>query len=258
VGNVPPVSCFNPVCSTRNQAKRSQSPPIGEIIRGFSPNRSMVSPPRYPFVAAGINQANNNRWKCRSVNRREKHSRNVTDSPKRKGCSSSSTTTTSCSSSSTGRDYRGYERDGSISPERYGLNLSEQKGSSRSSSSSSSLAEEEQSGKDQTSEEADEEDKPKKSRTRQVPTLSEKIDFLKSLDTAATKVFHRKTGLPLTSSPAPLRKGQDRFDFDSTLVSATRITSRFRRGCHPPRYFTSSQREDFLKFPDEKKDQIVI
>jgi hypothetical protein len=73
-------------------------------------------------------------------------------------------------------------------------------------------------------------------RTRPIPTLSEKIDFLKSLDTAATRLFHRKTGLPLTSSPAPLRKGQDRFDFDSSLVSATRITSRFRRGCHPPRY----------------------
>lgn len=73
-------------------------------------------------------------------------------------------------------------------------------------------------------------------RTRPIPTLSEKIDFLKSLDTAATRLFHRKTGLPLTSSPAPLRKGQDRFDFDSSLVSATRITSRFRRGCHPPRW----------------------
>lgn len=71
---------------------------------------------------------------------------------------------------------------------------------------------------------------------RQIPTLSEKIDFLKSLDSAASRLFHRKTGLPLTSSPAPLRKGQDRFDFDSSLVSGTRMTSRFRRGCHPPRY----------------------
>lgn len=49
-----------------------------------------------------------------------------------------------------------------------------------------------------------------------IPSTSEKVKFRRSLDSAATLVFHNKTGLPLTSSPAPLRKGTS-FDFDSTL-----------------------------------------
>jgi hypothetical protein len=32
-------------------------------------------------------------------------------------------------------------------------------------------------------------------------------------------VFHRRTGLPLTSSPAPLRRGRDKFDFDDSITS---------------------------------------
>lgn len=40
-----------------------------------------------------------------------------------------------------------------------------------------------------------------------------------SLDSA----FHLKTGLPLTSSPAPLRKGGCRFDYDASLTSVAAI-----------------------------------
>lgn len=49
-----------------------------------------------------------------------------------------------------------------------------------------------------------------------IPSASEKAQFRRSLDSATNMVFHSKTGLPLTSSPAPLRKGK-RFDYDSTL-----------------------------------------
>lgn len=40
-------------------------------------------------------------------------------------------------------------------------------------------------------------------------------------------VFHARTGLPLTSSPAPLRKGKICFDYDSSLNSVTAIKSAF-------------------------------
>lgn len=49
-----------------------------------------------------------------------------------------------------------------------------------------------------------------------IPSASAKAQFRRSLDSATNMVFHSKTGLPLTSSPAPLRKGK-RFDYDSTL-----------------------------------------
>lgn len=55
-----------------------------------------------------------------------------------------------------------------------------------------------------------------------IPSASEKAQFRRSLDSATNMVFHSKTGLPLTSSPAPLRKGK-RFDYDSSLVSVAAI-----------------------------------
>lgn len=55
-----------------------------------------------------------------------------------------------------------------------------------------------------------------------VPSEVEKDSFMKSLDSAASMVFHQRTGLPLTSSPAPLRKGP-KFDFDSTISSPNDI-----------------------------------
>ncbi|XP_045606209.2 uncharacterized protein atos isoform X1 [Procambarus clarkii] len=55
-----------------------------------------------------------------------------------------------------------------------------------------------------------------------IPSASEKAQFRRSLDSATNMVFHSKTGLPLTSSPAPLRKGK-RFDYDSSLNSVAAI-----------------------------------
>lgn len=61
-----------------------------------------------------------------------------------------------------------------------------------------------------------------------IPSASEKAQFRRSLDSATNMVFHSKTGLPLTSSPAPLRKGK-RFDYDSSLncVAAIKRSTSF-------------------------------
>ncbi|CAN7983752.1 unnamed protein product [Ixodes hexagonus] len=56
-----------------------------------------------------------------------------------------------------------------------------------------------------------------------VPTAAERAQFRRSLDSATSMVFHQKTGLPLTSSPAPLRKSGASFDFDSSLTSVSAI-----------------------------------
>ena len=52
-----------------------------------------------------------------------------------------------------------------------------------------------------------------------VPTPDECASFRQSFDSATSMVFHHKTGLPLTSSPAPLRRGRDKFDFDDSITS---------------------------------------
>jgi hypothetical protein len=52
-----------------------------------------------------------------------------------------------------------------------------------------------------------------------VPSSSDMDNFRQSLDSATSMVFHRRTGLPLTSSPAPLRKGKANFDYDSSINS---------------------------------------
>ncbi|KAI4467025.1 hypothetical protein MML48_2g00005513 [Holotrichia oblita] len=57
-----------------------------------------------------------------------------------------------------------------------------------------------------------------------IPSPMEQAKFRKSLDSAASMVFHSRTGLPLTSSPAPVRKGK-RFDFDSSINSVSAIKS---------------------------------
>ena len=49
-----------------------------------------------------------------------------------------------------------------------------------------------------------------------VPSSNKKNAFRKSLNSATSMVFHRRTGLPLTSSPAPMRRGV-KFDFDSGI-----------------------------------------
>lgn len=58
-----------------------------------------------------------------------------------------------------------------------------------------------------------------------IPTASDQAKFRRHLGTATSMVFHARTGLPLTSSPAPVRKGKSRFDFDSSLNSVTAIKS---------------------------------
>ena len=52
-----------------------------------------------------------------------------------------------------------------------------------------------------------------------IPTSDDQDTFRKSFTSATSMVFHGRTGLPLTSSPAPLRKGKGKFDFDSSITS---------------------------------------
>nr|XP_027195371.1 protein FAM214A-like [Dermatophagoides pteronyssinus] len=59
--------------------------------------------------------------------------------------------------------------------------------------------------------------------TYTIPTVAEKEQFQRSLDSATTLVFHRRSGLPLNSSPAPIRKSGTCFDFDSSLTSVNAI-----------------------------------
>jgi hypothetical protein len=49
-----------------------------------------------------------------------------------------------------------------------------------------------------------------------IPSANKKAAFRKSFDSAVHAVFHSRNGLPLTSSPAPMRRGI-KFDFDSGL-----------------------------------------
>ncbi|KAJ3648418.1 hypothetical protein Zmor_020223 [Zophobas morio] len=59
----------------------------------------------------------------------------------------------------------------------------------------------------------------------EIPTALEQAKFRKDLDNAASMVFHSRTGLPLTSSPAPVRRGKTCFDFDSSINSVSAIKS---------------------------------
>ncbi|XP_044264670.1 protein FAM214A [Tribolium madens] len=58
-----------------------------------------------------------------------------------------------------------------------------------------------------------------------IPSALEQAKFRKDLDNAASMVFHSRTGLPLTSSPAPVRRGKSCFDFDSSINSVSAIKS---------------------------------
>ncbi|XP_017784073.1 PREDICTED: protein FAM214A isoform X2 [Nicrophorus vespilloides] len=65
----------------------------------------------------------------------------------------------------------------------------------------------------------------KSSITIDIPSPFEKAKFRKNLDSAASMVFHSRTGLPLTSSPAPIRRGKSCFDYDSSINSVSDIKS---------------------------------
>lgn len=56
-----------------------------------------------------------------------------------------------------------------------------------------------------------------------IPSALDQARFKKSLDNATSMVFHSRTGLPLTSSPAPIRRGNSCFDFDSSINSVSAI-----------------------------------
>ena len=51
-----------------------------------------------------------------------------------------------------------------------------------------------------------------------IPSANKKAAFRKSFDSATSMVFHSRNGLPLTSSPAPMRRGI-KFDFDSGITT---------------------------------------
>lgn len=56
-----------------------------------------------------------------------------------------------------------------------------------------------------------------------IPTINDQEVFRKSFSSATSMVFHGRTGLPLTSSPAPLRKGKNKFEYDSSITSPNDI-----------------------------------
>ena len=62
-----------------------------------------------------------------------------------------------------------------------------------------------------------------KGQDNQVPSPSEMDRFRWRFDSATSMVFHNKTGLPLTSSPAPLRRGNNCFDFDDSINGVSGI-----------------------------------
>lgn len=62
-------------------------------------------------------------------------------------------------------------------------------------------------------------------KTIPVPSAQDKLKFRRSLDSAAQLVFHRCSGFPLTSSPAPVRRNHNSFSFDSSLNSVSAIKS---------------------------------
>ncbi|KAJ2938392.1 hypothetical protein O0L34_g13317 [Tuta absoluta] len=68
----------------------------------------------------------------------------------------------------------------------------------------------------------------------QVPSPSEMDRFRWRFDSAASMVFHTKTGLPLTSSPAPLRRGNNCFDFDDSINGISGIKSALFHPISPP------------------------
>lgn len=69
----------------------------------------------------------------------------------------------------------------------------------------------------------DDESDGKNENSSGIPSALEQAKFRKNLDSAASMVFHSRTGLPLTSSPAPVRRGKSCFDFDSSINSVSAI-----------------------------------
>ncbi|CAK1548789.1 unnamed protein product [Leptosia nina] len=77
-------------------------------------------------------------------------------------------------------------------------------------------------------------DRDRKGQENQVPSPTEMDRFRWRFDSAASMVFHTKTGLPLTSSPAPLRRGNNCFDFDDSINGVSGIKSALFHPISPP------------------------
>ncbi|XP_022119025.2 protein FAM214A isoform X2 [Pieris rapae] len=77
-------------------------------------------------------------------------------------------------------------------------------------------------------------DADRKGQENQIPSPTEMDRFRWRFDSAASMVFHTKTGLPLTSSPAPLRRGNNCFDFDDSINGVSGITSALFHPISPP------------------------
>ncbi|XP_052743092.1 protein FAM214A isoform X2 [Bicyclus anynana] len=77
-------------------------------------------------------------------------------------------------------------------------------------------------------------DQKKTGQDNQVPSPTEMDRFRWRFDSAASMVFHNKTGLPLTSSPAPLRRGNNCFDFDDSINGVSGIKSALFHPISPP------------------------
>lgn len=97
-----------------------------------------------------------------------------------------------------------------------------------------------------------------------VPSGNDMATFRKSLDSATSMVFHRKTGLPLTSSPAPLKRSSKEpsgpcgrsFDFDSGLKSPHDIRKALFATCSSPN-FSQDEEEKTLLDEEENLDVSV-
>ncbi|CAG9766500.1 unnamed protein product [Ceutorhynchus assimilis] len=60
---------------------------------------------------------------------------------------------------------------------------------------------------------------------RDIPIVQDQGKIRRNLGNTTSTVFHARTGLPLSSSPAPIRKGKNGFDFDSSLDTVSAIKS---------------------------------
>ncbi|XP_045782412.1 protein FAM214A isoform X1 [Maniola jurtina] len=87
----------------------------------------------------------------------------------------------------------------------------------------------------------------------QVPSPTEMDRFRWRFDSAASMVFHNKTGLPLTSSPAPLRRGNNCFDFDDSINGVSGIKSALFHPISPPSPVPASPVSPARQTPPPKK-----
>jgi hypothetical protein len=81
-----------------------------------------------------------------------------------------------------------------------------------------------------------------------IPSANKKAAFRKSFDSATSMVFHSRNGLPLTSSPAPMRRGI-KFDFDSGISTPKDI----KRALFESQYTESVEDHVTAMYANKKK-----